>query len=181
MTRKSPSEPERFRLARTAGVPIEIQAAEPAAGDARRLGGGRRSVSVSGADAAAVITRGLDARGNIRMPAPIGPSLRRVRRGCVRRGCLYLAFACAVLGGALHLPAFRAGLFVARFARLLRGSSPGTVVAAIVAAIHALRLRVRRRDDGEHHDGQRAHASPKIHPSLHAVLLWCSDRSVGRS
>jgi hypothetical protein len=84
----------------------------------------------------------------------------------------------AVLGGALRLPAFRAGLFVARFARLLRGPSPGTVVAAIVAVLHALRLRVRWRDDGEHHDAsQHAHASPRT--SLHAVLLLV-QRSFGR-
>jgi hypothetical protein len=101
----------------------------------------------------------------------LGPSLRRARRR-VRHGWLCLAPACAVLGVALLVPAFRAGLFVARFARLLRGPSARTVVAAIVAVLHASRLRVRGRDGGEHHDGsQRAHASPKIHPSLHAVLL----------
>jgi hypothetical protein len=101
----------------------------------------------------------------------LAPSLRRVRRR-VRHGWLCLAPACAVLGVALLVPAFRAGLFVARFARLLRGPSPRTVVAAIVAVLHSSRLRVRGRDGGEHHDAsQRAHASPKIHPSLHAVLL----------
>jgi hypothetical protein len=83
----------------------------------------------------------------------------------------------AVLGRALHLPAFRAGLFVAGFACLLGGPSSGTIIAPIVAPIHALCLSVHRERAGKHHDrSQDTNASPKTHHWSHAVLLWCSER-----
>jgi hypothetical protein len=74
------------------------------------------------------------------------------------------------------LPAFRPGILVAGFARLLRGPGCGAIVATLVAPIHTLRLRRRRRDASEHYDGsQETNASPETHPSFHAVLLWCSE------
>jgi len=73
----------------------------------------------------------------------------------------------------LHLPAFRSALFVAGFARLLRGSPPGPFVAAIVAPLHALRLGVYRQGTGKRHErSQDTNASPKIHHWSHGVLLW---------
>jgi hypothetical protein len=84
------------------------------------------------------------------------------------------------------LAAFRPGFLVAGFARLLRGSGSGTVVAPLGAPLHALRLRRRRRYTSEHYDGsQDTNASPKTHPSLHAVLLGAAilvlhDRDEGK-
>src|SRR5712671_5278278 len=109
-----------------------------------------------------------------RTPPSPGRLFRRLRRGC-RIARAAPVVPPRLLNLALHLPAFRPGFLVAGFARLLRGPGCGTVVATLVAPIHALRLRGRRRDASEHHDGsQDTNASPKTHPSLHAVLLWCS-------
>jgi hypothetical protein len=70
------------------------------------------------------------------------------------------------------LPAIRPGFLVACFARLLRGPGCGTVVPTLATPPHALRLRGRRRDASEHYDGdQDTNASPKAHPSSHAILL----------
>jgi hypothetical protein len=70
------------------------------------------------------------------------------------------------------LSAFRPGFLVAGFARLLRGPGCSTVVATLIAPLHALGLRGRRPDASKHHDGsQDSNASPKTHLSLHAVLL----------
>jgi hypothetical protein len=60
------------------------------------------------------------------------------------------------------MAAFGAALLIAGLASLLRGASPGAIVAAIVASVHALRLRVRRDDTGQYHDGgQRTQRSSK--------------------
>jgi hypothetical protein len=103
-----------------------------------------------------------------------GPLFRRLRRG-FRVRVAAPAVPPRLLGLALHLPAFRPGFLVAGFARLLRGPGSGTVSATVVAPLHTLRLRGRRRDASEHHDGsQDTNTPPKTHSSLHAVLLWCS-------
>jgi hypothetical protein len=86
-----------------------------------------------------------------------------------------------VLRGVLSMPAFRSGLFVTGFARLLYGPSRGTIVAAIVAPLHTLRLRVHRHGTGKRHDrSQDTNASPKAHHWSHTVLPWGSNVSVGR-
>jgi len=73
---------------------------------------------------------------------------------------------------AFHLSAIRPGFLVACFARLLGGAGCGTVVATLVTPTHALRLRGRRRDAGEHYDGdQDTNTSPKAHLWSHAILL----------
>jgi hypothetical protein len=76
-----------------------------------------------------------------------------------------------VLRVALLLPAFRSGFFVAGFAILLRGPSRATIVAPIVAPIHASRLGINRDGTSERDErSQDTNTSPKTH-SLHAVLL----------
>ena len=114
--------------------------------------------------------------------APLGPLWRRVRRGC--RGCggcrVGPALLRAMLRVVLHLPAFRSGLFVAGFARLLRGPCSGTIVAAIVAPLHTLRLGIHRHGAGKRYDrSQDTNAPPKTHCS-HAVSPLCSDCSIER-
>jgi hypothetical protein len=77
------------------------------------------------------------------------------------------------------LPTVRPGFLVTGFARLLRGSGSRAVVATLVATVHAIRLRGRRRDASERYDGsQDTNDSPKLHLSSHTVLLWYSDRSL---
>jgi hypothetical protein len=71
------------------------------------------------------------------------------------------------------LPTICAGLLVTGFARLLRSSGLVTVVATLIAPIHAIRLRRRRHNASEHH--KRSHntnASPKLYLLSHLVLLW---------
>jgi hypothetical protein len=70
------------------------------------------------------------------------------------------------------LPAIRPGFLIACLARLLGSPSCGTVVTTLVTPPHALRLRGRRHDAGEHHDGgQDTKVPPKAHSSSHAILL----------
>jgi hypothetical protein len=115
----------------------------------------------------------------LKVPCPILPSLwpllRRIRRGR-RVGIAAPVVPPRLLGLALDLPAFRPGFLIAGYARLLRGSGSGSVVAPLAAPLHALRLRGRRRDASEHRDDSKdGNASPKTPPSWHAILLRCSD------
>jgi|SRR5215469_5975765 len=101
---------------------------------------------------------------NDRAP-PLGPLLRWVRHG--RRVCV-AAFVvpAGLFDGALHLPAISPGFLVIGFARLLPGSGCPTVTATLVATVHAIRLRGRRRDASEHHDCSKdTNASPRPHLS----------------
>ncbi len=78
----------------------------------------------------------------------------------------------AVLRVALLLPAFRSALFVAGFAILLRVPSRPTIVAPLVAPLHASRLGINRDGASKRHErSQDTKTSPKTHHSLHAVLL----------
>jgi hypothetical protein len=77
-----------------------------------------------------------------------------------------------VLRVALLLPAFRSGLFVAGFAILLRVPSRPTIVAPLVAPLHASRLGINRDGASKRHErSQDTKTSPKTHHLLHAVLL----------
>lgn len=124
-------------------------------------------------DSARISTRYASGRaGTPWTPVPLGLLLRRLRRG---RGRIALGptLPRGLLTVALHVAAFRSGLFIAGFARLFRGPCPSTVVTAIVAPLHALRLGGQRRGASEHHDGgHESYPSPNTHPSWHAGLLF---------
>jgi hypothetical protein len=84
-----------------------------------------------------------------------------------------------VLHVALRVPAFRSGLFVAGFARLLRVPSRATIVLPLVAPLHASRLGITRNGASKRYErSQDTNTCPKTHHSLHALLPSCSDSSV---